>query len=175
MLRSVIPWLLFVLVGLGGALPTADLKVPTPAPKQKKVSLVLPKTIRKPFVPYVKMFIRTGRKYHKKLVAWNLIIKFGPTEEIKQKKEGYKTVGYCQGKQGDVQKIIINKEFWGMYSEAKRELLMMHELGHCLLNLDHNDSLDAEKQPVTIMNSIIFSDYQYSDHRDYYLKELFSH
>lgn len=56
--------------------------------------------------------------------------------------------------------------------EASIEQIMMHELGHCILRLDHNDTQDHD-HPVSIMNTYHFSGYWYAKNREKYLDQLF--
>lgn len=36
-------------------------------------------------------------------------------------------------------KITVNVVTWGLISEERKEMLIFHELGHCILGLDHED------------------------------------
>lgn len=70
---------------------------------------------------------------------------------------------------------------WHEMEETKRQNLMNHELGHCLLIRDHKDSLipcEVEDEDDTcyssIMNSHLISSKVYLSNEDYYLKELYS-
>lgn len=66
-----------------------------------------------------------------------------------------------------------HKDYYAM------EQVMFHEMGHCSLNLGHNEELDSEGMPVSIMWPYTFSSYWYHEYVDYYemnreayLKEL---
>jgi hypothetical protein len=53
-------------------------------------------------------------------------------------KEDSQYAGICYTIENQVARLIeINPEHWAKYSEAKRESLIFHELGHCHLNLKH--------------------------------------
>lgn len=74
-------------------------------------------------------------------------------------------------------KIEIDTPYWNEITELGREQLILHELGHCVLNLDHNDAVGTigawSNVPVSIMNSVHFGDAPwYRDNREYYLQEL---
>lgn len=45
--------------------------------------------------------------------------------------------------------VYINPKFWNIANEWQRKLVLFHELGHCILNLDH----PINPNEVTIMNS----------------------
>ena len=47
--------------------------------------------------------------------------------------------------------ILIDPDTWDDMSDTRRELLMYHELGHCLLEMDHSDDRDSIMYP-SIMN-----------------------
>lgn len=73
--------------------------------------------------------------------------------------------------------IEIDTPYWNIISEAGREQLIMHELGHCVLDLDHDDRVGTvgawNNVPLSIMNSTHFGDEPYySQNREYYLQEL---
>lgn len=56
------------------------------------------------------------------------------------------------------------------------EQLMFHELGHCSLHLDHDDT-KANGYPISIMNSKTFSSFYglldyYREHRNEYLNRM---
>lgn len=87
------------------------------------------------FQPYVTSFKHDYFKYkHKVLYLGNLKIfwNYGNVNRA----------GAC-AKQSDGYKWIeINRlqSGWGNYTECQREELIYHELGHCLLNLEHSES-----------------------------------
>jgi hypothetical protein len=65
----------------------------------------------------------------------------------------------------------MNRQVWGSLTSSYREMLLFHELGHCLLNRSHqgNDFYN----PTSIMNASLFSDLNYKTNYDYFIKELF--
>lgn len=93
--------------------------------------------------------------------------------------------GYCEEvKASDGSKmgigIVIDINEWNKpdIDYWRREELVFHEYGHCILDLDHDDSeiiLNGEKIPRTIMHHQMFSGNIYLRYREYYLTELFSH
>lgn len=79
------------------------------------------------------------------------------------------TIGYCQGTA-----IVIDKTKWESLTETKREILMFHELGHCLLLKHHNESLHSNYEPVSIMYPyLLTTDTFYTEHKAEYIQELF--
>lgn len=55
--------------------------------------------------------------------------------------------GVCL-KNGDVR---VSASFWAIASDAEKEMLIFHELGHCVLNREHDTSLNSEGYPKSYM------------------------
>ncbi len=62
-------------------------------------------------------------------------------------------IGQCSWNQTHVHNILVDEDYWRTASDLQREFLMFHELGHCVLGLDHNDSADARGNCSSIMSS----------------------
>lgn len=85
------------------------------------------------------------------------------------------TKGVCQ-KYSDKQVLQLKIDYWERAPQEHQEILMFHELGHCLLNRDeHLDTRNGLNQPTSIMNSSInaISPGYYIQARELYLNELF--
>ena len=87
------------------------------------------------------------------------------------------TVGLCTSYSEGLRKIEIDPTFWAKSNPLTREQLIFHELGHCVLNLDHNSNMidlhEAGQIPESIMYPYVFGDQPYyEEYRNYYLKEL---
>ena len=111
----------------------------------------------------------------------NLIIKYDESVE-------YPYCATCNSKSMDhnIQKIIlINPDKWWLNDFAK-EALIFHELGHCILGRDHDNSLLPNGDPKSMMvenNILVYSpciyaiggnnDCNFTFKRDYYISELF--
>ena len=74
------------------------------------------------------------------------------------------------------EKIEIRRSRWEVLSEASREQLLYHELGHCVLNRDHRNDDSSTWCPSSIMNKYTFTEGQiqncYIPDHTYYLEEL---
>ena len=73
--------------------------------------------------------------------------------------------------------IYIDKDYWDNASEMARESTVFHELGHCVLNLEHNDQdvvIKGEKLKKSLMAPVEFGGYKYLANYQYYVDELFS-
>jgi len=83
--------------------------------------------------------------------------------------------GYCYNFLSplDNRIVLIDSEYWEAHTDAaSREVLIFHELGHCVLGRDHNLLIKGEV-PASIMFPIVFSATTYTIHRDEYIMELF--
>lgn len=69
--------------------------------------------------------------------------------------------------------ITISNSLFADLSEDKKELLLMHEIGHCAYAKDHDDSKQADGCPSSIMYSILdrFTDSCILSHMEEYTKE----
>lgn len=87
------------------------------------------------------------------------------------------TVGLCTSYTDGSRKIEIDPQFWQDSTPLGKEELVFHELGHCALNLGHNDELidlkDYGTIPASIMYPYVFGEASYYEQfRDYYVREL---
>ncbi len=85
--------------------------------------------------------------------------------------------GQCRHDADAPDKVIIDRTFWETSGNSKKEFLVFHELGHCMLGRSHIDTRDRDGFCVSIMHSssdICTNGYSYST-RSEYLDELFSY
>ncbi len=87
-------------------------------------------------------------------------------------------LGVCKSYTDGSSEIIIDKPYWRVSTNLQREHIMFHELGHCFLNLGHDDSKDDNGDCVSIMASTIgggdcLTNYNQFN-RDSLITELFS-
>lgn len=115
--------------------------------------------------PYVDTFYQeaiargVGRVF---LVTVNLFL----VEELPGKSsEG--VVGRCYYGGLNGRDIRILKQTWTGFSNERKEALIMHELGHCALRLEHS------KKMRSIMYPLLISGYTYKLYRTALLNELF--
>jgi len=74
--------------------------------------------------------------------------------------------------------IDVNEKAWKEAGVLGREQIIFHELGHCVLNRGHDDTLTTvgsyKSAKKSIMNASVFGDsFVYRDNKDYYYTELF--
>ena len=79
---------------------------------------------------------------------------------LKTIKEGY--AGVCLVYSNGYREIRINKDSWDYYSYEQKEQLIYHELGHCVFNKGHDNTL-KENCPNSIMRSYMFNDYEINE------------
>lgn len=86
--------------------------------------------------------------------------------------------GVCYVWSDGYREININSEHWASFSEEQREQLLYHELGHCVFDLNHDDSrLDYRQScPNSIMRSYMFNLYEiqncYIPENIHYMEDL---
>lgn len=71
-------------------------------------------------------------------------------------------IGLCH----DGYEVSLSRLAWSSLTEHEKEMLVYHELGHCLLNLGHAPS-------PAIMEPVMISQSWYKEHRDEAVYELF--
>lgn len=132
---------------------------------------------------YVETFVSNWEEYTGQSHYVNdLTVIFKDEDYFGKLKDGDKILGNC----------LLNPEFfpplvrirwvtWEDMGEVKRQNLINHELGHCLLVRDHNDKMIScrieEKDQdcsASIMNSHLINSKVYLSDEDYYLNELYS-
>lgn len=94
------------------------------------------------------------------------------------------TIGYCS-RGPDTASVMIKESYWKTAGVSEREELVFHELGHCLLGLQHDNSTQTAidyygygfvryNTPNSIMNELHFDKTIYEGNRNAYIKELFT-
>jgi Zn-dependent protease with chaperone function len=68
--------------------------------------------------------------------------------------------------------VLVHSRFYEDATPTQLEMVMFHELGHCVLLRDHVD-VRQKFGPRSIMYPYLFEESTYLEHRDYYLRELF--
>lgn len=69
--------------------------------------------------------------------------------------------------------IEINQDYWAGYDSEERNVLMYHELGHCLNHYDHRDNGWQTPYGVSIMYPYVWG-YNFERYRSAYVQELFT-
>lgn len=70
--------------------------------------------------------------------------------------------------------IEISSTYWRYATDAEKEALIFHELGHCMLNREHLDGFNLQNNRYySIMNYFSFEGEIYTRNYQYYIRELF--
>ncbi len=95
---------------------------------------------------YVDRFVEEAELRNVELDLKGLVARFNNIQ-------GERVIGQCIVYTNDSREIVLDQQYWISNVDVKRELLVFHELGHCVLDLGHNDDIDANGVCVSIMNS----------------------
>ncbi len=144
--------LAFVLMAMGGVRPQ-------PPPGESPAA---PASVA-PYHERFKTFGQTyGANYGNRTVTFGFRRFFGST------------IGMCSFSSSGRNHVDFSTSAWNKGSDAFKEMLAFHELGHCLLGRGHKNSTHSGGRPESIMNSWLFDQKTYLANRDQYLKELFT-
>lgn len=129
--------------------------------------------------PYVQSFVEDAEKHGMTIDVSALQAKIvDMPEEIGPM--GWVTVGTCYYQAAAWKEsplIIISRSYWKDASPSNRKVLMYHELGHCMLLRDHDDTMtEVGKKEIhsSIMNSFVLAPFEFRDSEKYYVDELFA-
>ncbi len=80
--------------------------------------------------------------------------------------------------------VLISPRYWNGASENGKRVLILHEMGHCFFNKEHEggkkDTLSSETGPtsdsipLSVMNASTLSGSTFSQNVDYYLSQYFN-
>ena len=101
------------------------------------------------------------------------ITDFGTTGEISDIPENG-VAGTCEYG-AHINHVTVDLNYWNNTSELEREFVVFHELGHCVLHLDHNDTSFSNGLCVSLMASGTGGcrNAYNNQNREYYIDELF--
>lgn len=115
---------------------------------------------------YEKQFRIEAKKRGIKLQPYKIRFVF---IDMKNKPDGSGTVGVC----GFIpvlgtKTIWISKPRWSEESTNFKQLLVYHELAHCLMGMEHRENT------LSIMNAYLLNPYTYGMDKSYFVNELFN-
>ena len=91
-------------------------------------------------------------------------------ERDKGRKDGKMTVGLCVYRS---RQIYILESWWNKESDLRKEELINHEIGHCILNKDHDERMiEGSECPWSLMYPNTLSEECYRQYHEHYLREL---
>lgn len=117
----------------------------------------------KEFIPYIKTFTEiTG-------LAVNVTMSFTEDRNF---------VGVCKIYSTGERKVEVNSAYWATSDENTREQIILHELGHCVLNRDHTETMAEHPDywfefPNSVMYPYVFGRQRfYEQFKQHYFEEL---
>lgn len=105
-------------------------------------------SIESEFNPYVARFVSLSQKTRNPVTISDLSVVFS------DKLDTY-ILGQCLRQTNRTPIIMINSKLWPTLSQPSKEMLIFHELGHCRLNRDHDDSLVISQDQYSVHKSIM--------------------
>lgn len=123
------------------------------------------------FLPYYDRFNQYSMEYRgKDFSNTNITINFVETINVPTE-NNVLILGVCYFASNTVE---INKETWVRLPTARKEALIAHELGHCLLNRRHDEATHPHTNTrLSVMHPLILGQIEFSNKYSYYMKELF--
>lgn len=127
--------------------------------------------VDKAFTSYVEEFIHAGASVNHPVTVDNLIIVFSTEldDDI---------LGVCEQTTDGTPRIQISLQNWVTSIEIEKKAVVFHELGHCVLWLDHDEvwinTLQSDNVPRSLMYPYIEDAYIYTKYWNYYINELFN-
>lgn len=117
------------------------------------------------FENYVQRFEMKSQEAGNPVKVTELKIQFGDLEAAYED-------GICE--LGDMTPTItVSKPSWDQMDDTEREILMFHEMGHCVLNRKHRSALDPKGLPESMMHPYGVPERIYAAARTEYIQELF--
>jgi hypothetical protein len=116
---------------------------------------------------YVRLFETYAKLYDYKIKYPSQGIRILMSTEM-----GDGVLGQCYVKSKD-SIVTFNAKIWVTLDAVQREMLVMHELGHCVLNLPHDSSEDEKGRPTSIMHPYADDPTAYYRCTDCFIKNLF--
>lgn len=119
--------------------------------------------------PYLNNFLALAQENNLQLNNMNISMEFDDGPMMKGAK------GICYQ---ETQRIFIDRKFWYETSEEQREWLVLHELGHCIGLLGHDETyfkdVDSNiENPTSIMiPAAVYAEGRYNRLKNYYNVEL---
>lgn len=118
--------------------------------------------------PYLRMF-QTEMAARQINIMYPMELRVYISRNLNKKYRG--VAGLCS-KWSNKIRIYLDEGIWLRLDDIGREMLIFHELGHCVLGLEHNNATDVRGMPLSIMHSGLFDPRSYSDYRPHYLDAL---
>lgn len=119
------------------------------------------------FSNYVTEFEAVSNDVGQPVKVDNLVIKFGDLANSQHR-------GLCEINGTDTPTVTIDYDAWQSMDEDKRESVVFHELGHCVLRRIHKGGMDTDGDPISMMYPYTLDSSVYVQKEEAYHNELFS-
>lgn len=125
------------------------------------------------FEVYFQRFL-TYAKEHGRTVEGAEVLRI-EFDDLRSTEVGRCETGFLQGRI-----VYVDRSRWLSMNDLSKEALILHELGHCLLDRSHTserfpaDDRNMPGLPVSLMYPYATAGSRYQKYKDYYLNELFS-
>lgn len=117
------------------------------------------------FQTYVNDFVTEAKNQNYPLSIDDISIHFDSSLDVT-------TLGECRRYSQGTPLILINQQDWPNENDVIHRVLLFHELGHCILNREHLNTL-TNGIVTSIMYLYMQNSSMYSDNWAYYMHELF--
>jgi hypothetical protein len=144
-------------------------------------SLTVPKivSIDPALQSYVDAFVAAGHAAGHNIVIDNLTMHFATNSQMNGNTGD--AVGECmmmdEGTTG-TPRVLIDSDAWVLFSEPVKQAIIFHELGHCVLWLQHDTTEITTSRwdyiPRSIMYPYVQMTITYEEYWNYYTMELFN-
>jgi len=125
---------------------------------------------------------RYNPSLHSELIPLSLIeevhldfVDSAKKDDERKKKGFYEIGGYCEMKVP--RRVVLFANKFEQLSQSSKEIAILHEYGHCLLNRGHTNEMttfNGVEAPASLMNRLHEPSPQiYEENKEYYFKELF--
>ena len=124
----------------------------------------------------LELYVQEFEKYYGKKITFKVKLSIFPAYAAE--------IARCASWKNGRRLVEVDLKFYNSHNGIGKSLtieqVMMHELGHCVLNRDHNDREyrfkrgEIGRESVMSTHSFDFAELRlYRKYRDYYIKELF--
>jgi len=123
--------------------------------------------------PYIRLFTVYAAIYKVKIDTSKVRVYFVDMKYETQD-PNTKAIGICE-RRGDKINILIRPGYWFDADSMDKEMTAFHELGHCVLNLKHDITVDQKGVPISLMYPVAFDSRIYYLNYRRYVKQLFDY
>lgn len=81
------------------------------------------------------------------------------------------TVGLCETRNNEAPRIYLLKSWWASAAPSMRKQLVFHESGHCLSNLEHDNS-EVDWRKKSIMNEKMVDQATFEQYYEEYINDM---